>query len=56
MSGRILLNLVLAAAMVGAIGVAWFAFRAPRSGHILDEALSANPRREAASFHAADKD
>jgi len=56
MSGRILLNLVLAAAMVGAVGVAWFAFRAPRSGHILDEALSANPRREAASFHAADED
>jgi len=39
-----------------AIGFAWYTLRTPRSGHILDEALSASPRREAESFAAADED
>ncbi len=40
--------------MAGAIGYAWFKYG--NSGHILDEALSASPARDAASFHAADED
>ncbi|MEP7309963.1 MAG: hypothetical protein ABJA98_31020 [Acidobacteriota bacterium] len=54
MSGRIVLRLVLAVAIAGALGFAWFKYG--KSEHILDEALSANPAREAASFHAADED
>ena len=42
-------------AIAGAIGFVWFRLM-PRSGHILDEALSANPARDAESFHAADED
>src|SRR5262249_15349334 len=49
--------LVLAVVVIAC--VVWFTFfyiRDIRSGHILDEALSAIPRREASSFKAADED
>jgi hypothetical protein len=48
--------LLFAIVIAGAIGFAWYTLRTPRSGHILDEALSASPRREAESFPAADED
>ena len=53
---RTLTILLLAIVIAGAIGFAWYMLRTPRSGHILDEALSASPRREAESFPAADED
>ncbi len=47
---------VTALAIVSVIAFAWIRYRTPRSEHILDEALSANPPREAASFPAAEED
>jgi hypothetical protein len=56
MSGRIVVNLLLAVAIAGTAALAWYVYRQPRSEHILDEALSASPSREASSFRAADED
>jgi hypothetical protein len=53
---NIVVSLVVALASASIVGFAWFRYHTPRSEHILDEALAANPPREAASFLAADED
>ena len=51
----VLVALVLVA-IAGIGGFLWIRSHTPRSEHILDEALSASPARDAASFRAADED
>ena len=56
-SGRtILASSVAGVVMVVVAGLVWTSCRKPASEHILDEALSAQPPREAQSFSAADED